>query len=50
MSFEQDQDLAQFAFRFLENRGAVLERTTDGFEALLPDPLSQMLGIPEHIQ
>jgi len=50
MSFEQDQDLAQFAFRFLENRGAVLERTTDGFEALLPDPLSQMLGIPEHIR
>ena len=50
MSFEQDQDLAQFAFRFLENRGAVLERTTDGFEALLPDPLSQMLGTPEHIR
>ncbi|MBU0734845.1 MAG: hypothetical protein KKG10_11915 [Proteobacteria bacterium] len=50
MSFEQDQDLVQFAFRFLENRGAVLERTGDGFEALLPGPLSQMLGTPEHIQ
>ena len=50
MNFEQDQDLAQFAFRFLENRGAALERTIDGFEALLPDPVSQILGVPEHIR
>jgi len=50
MSFEQDQDLAQFAFRFLENRGAVLEKDREGFEALLPGALSQMLGTPEHIR
>lgn len=50
MSFEQDQELEQFTIRFLENQGAVLERTGDGFEALLPGALSQILGTPEYIR
>ncbi|MBW1679014.1 MAG: hypothetical protein JRJ08_02545, partial [Deltaproteobacteria bacterium] len=50
MNFETDRELDQFAFRFLENRGAVIERNNAGFEALLPPTLSELLGISEHIR
>ena len=50
MNFEPAQELIQFAFRFLENHGAVLERNGHGFEALLPDELSRLLGTGEHIR
>lgn len=50
MSFKPDPELDQFAIRFLENQGAVLERDRDGFEALLPGELSQFLATPDHIR
>jgi hypothetical protein len=50
MSSNPDHELDQFAIRFLENRGAVLERNKDGFEALLPGELSQLIETPDHIR
>jgi len=50
MSSDADRELGQFTFCFLENRGAVLERNSGGFEALLPTTVSELLGIPEHIR
>jgi len=50
MNSEPDQGLERFAFRFLENQGAVLERNEGGFEALLPERLAGFLGTPEHIR
>lgn len=50
MNSEPDQVLERFAFRFLENQGAVLERDEGGFEALLPERLAGFLGTPEHIR
>lgn len=49
MNSESNQELEEFACRFLENQGAVLERNDRGFEALLPENLSEVLGTPEHI-
>jgi len=49
MNSESNQELEAFAFRFLENQGAVLERNQRGFEALLPENLSGVLGTSEHI-
>lgn len=49
MNSESDQELEEFAFRFLENQGALLERNQQGFEALLPENLSGVLGTSEHI-
>jgi len=49
MSSDADRGLRQFAARFFENRGAILEKNHSGFEALLPSKLSESLGIPEHI-
>jgi hypothetical protein len=50
MRFDSDPSLAHFVCRFLENRGAILEKSTKGFEVLLPDHLSQLLEAPEFIQ
>jgi len=50
MNSKSDQGLDQFLFRFLENRGALLERYEGGFEALLPEALSDLLKVPEHIR
>ena len=50
MNSEMDQELARFASLFLEDQGAVVQRTAQGFEALLPDELSRFLGTPEHIR
>ena len=50
MNFEPDQELGRFAFRFLKNQGAVLERDERGFEALLPEELSGLLSTPDHIR
>lgn len=49
MNSESYQELAQFAYQFLENQGAVLEKNKGGFEALLPEELSILLGTPDHI-
>ena len=49
MNFEYNKELEDFAYRFLEDCGAVLERKAQGFEALIPENLSEMLGSPEHI-
>jgi len=50
MNSKSDQELDQFLFRFLENRGAALERYDGGFEALLPEALSDLLEVTEHIR
>ena len=50
MSFDSDQSLEDFVCRFLENRGAVIEKNTKGFNVLLPDHLSKLLQTPEFIQ
>jgi len=49
MNSEYNKELEDFAYRFLENCGAVLERKDKGFEALIPENLSEMLGSSEHI-
>lgn len=49
MNSEYNKELEEFACRFLENRGAVLERNEQGFEALMPEDLSMALGTTEHI-
>ena len=49
MNSESNQELEEFACRFLENQGAVLERNERGFEALLPENLSEVIGTSEHI-
>ncbi len=50
MSFEPDQELEHFVLRFLETHGAILEKNRMGFEALLPESLSELLETPEYIQ
>jgi hypothetical protein len=50
MSFEPDQELEHFVCRFLETHGAVLEKNSKGFEALLPESLSGLLETPEYIR
>ncbi|MBW1789031.1 MAG: hypothetical protein JRK53_20855 [Deltaproteobacteria bacterium] len=53
MSFEEstrkmiDPLPAEFFYRFLESRGAALERVTHGFNAVLPKELSSILELPE---
>lgn len=49
MNSDADRGLRQFAARFFENQGAILEKNHSGFEALLPSKLSESLGIPEHV-
>ncbi|MHB8278741.1 MAG: hypothetical protein ACYDIA_13955 [Candidatus Humimicrobiaceae bacterium] len=49
MNSKSNKELEEFAYRFLENQGAVLERNERGFEALLPENLSEVLGTSEHI-
>jgi len=49
MNFESNKELEEFAYRFLENQGAVLERNERGFEVLIPENLSEVLGTSEHI-
>lgn len=50
MSFEPDQELEHFVYRFLENHGALLERNEQGFEALLPESLSRLLETSEYVR
>ncbi|MFQ5484171.1 MAG: hypothetical protein ACE5DO_02435 [Desulfobacterales bacterium] len=50
MSFDSDQPLEDFVCRFLENRGAIIEKNIQGFNVLLPDHLSKLLQTPEFIQ
>ena len=50
MNFKQDAELEQFVRHFLEYHGALMEKEWGGFEVLLPETLSEMLGVPEHIQ
>lgn len=50
MKFDSDQSLECFVSRFLENRGAMLEKSSQGFDVLLPDYLSNLLETPEFIQ
>jgi hypothetical protein len=50
MSFDSDQSPAGFVCRFLENRGAIVEKSTKGFNVLLPNHLSKLLQTPEFIQ
>ncbi len=49
MKSEPNKELEEFAYRFLESRGAVLEKNQQGFEALMPGNLSEALGTSEHI-
>lgn len=49
MNCKSNKELEEFAYRFLENQGAMLERNDQGFEALLPENLSEVLGTSEHI-
>jgi len=50
MNSKFNQELIEFACRFLENRGAVLEKNGQGLEALLPENLSEILETDEHIK
>ena len=50
MSFEPDQELEHFVYRFLENHGAELEKYDEGFEVLLPESLSRLLETTEYIR
>ena len=50
MSYNPDQEPTDFASRFLENRGAVIEMNPSGFEALLPEALAELLETGDHIQ
>jgi hypothetical protein len=50
MKFDSDQSLEHFVCRFLENRGAMIEKNSQGFDVLLPDYLSNLLETPEFIQ
>ena len=50
MSFELNPELEHFACRFLENRGAVVEKRYGRLEALLSEELSTLLKVPEHIR
>jgi hypothetical protein len=50
MKFDSDQSLERFVCRFLENRGAMIEKSSQGFDVLLPDYLSNLLETPEFIQ
>ncbi|MGM0368267.1 MAG: hypothetical protein ACQEP2_06825, partial [Actinomycetota bacterium] len=49
MKSKPNIELEEFAYRFLESRGAVLEKNKQGFEALMPRNLSEDLGTSEHI-
>ena len=50
MNFDSDRSLEGFVCRFLENRGAIIEKNANGFNVLLPDHLSKLLKTPEFIQ
>jgi hypothetical protein len=50
MNSENLSDLLLFGRRYLESRGAVIEATPDGFDALLPQGLAESLGIPDYVQ
>ncbi len=50
MKFDSDQSLEHFVCRFLENRGAMIEKSSQGFDVLLSDYLSNLLETPEFIQ
>jgi len=50
MKFNSDQSLERFVCRFLENSGAMIEKSSQGFDVLLPDYLSKLLETPEFIQ
>ena len=49
MNSKHNMELEEFACRFLENRGAALEKNEQGFEALMSEDLSTVLGTSEHI-
>lgn len=50
MSFDSDQSLKGFVCRFLKSRGAIVEKTTRGFNALLPERLAERLETEEFVQ
>lgn len=50
MRFDSDHSLERFVCRFLENRGAIIEKSSKGFDVLLSDRLSKMLETAEFIQ
>lgn len=49
MSSDPGNELLQFAARFLETRGAVLEIKKDEVEAILPEDLSEFLHAPGYL-
>ena len=49
MNSDPGNELLQFAARFLETKGAVLEIKKDGVEAILPDDLSEFLHAPGYL-
>lgn len=49
MSFEPETELEQFVCRFLDFGGAIMEKSGNGFEVIMPGDLSARLGAPEHI-
>ena len=50
MNFESGSDLLAFAARFLELRGAVLDKLAETVEVLLPEDLARGLDVPEHVE
>jgi len=42
-----EQLIERFARRYLENHGAVIEKTADGWDALIPQALSRELDLPD---
>ena len=50
MRFDSDRSVEHFVCRFLESRGAMIEKSSQCFDVLLPDYLSNMLEIPDFIQ
>ncbi|MDP2646433.1 MAG: hypothetical protein Q8P24_15955, partial [Desulfobacterales bacterium] len=49
MNFNSDHALEQFVRRFFEFNGAVMEKCSDGLEALLPEHLAVRLNTPEYL-
>lgn len=49
MNSKQVREPEQFALRFFESRGALVEKQENGYEVLLPKETARLLNIEEHL-
>jgi hypothetical protein len=49
MNSKQDLEPQQFALRFFESRGALIEKQENGYEVLIPTETASLLNIEEHL-